>query len=659
MTFLHRPLLILALALPPLGAQPTRLELGKTVQAELGAGQTHQYTLTMGAGQFARIIVSLPRVATVMRISKSSQTQAPLALHWPGVAQSPAPLCLIARSTGEFRVELTAPLQLTSEKYSVTLETLKELPIVQKQAPRFVNGTVVFFDDKTFPSSLQGYDYDLSPSDTSPQSLQACNDFPKNAFEALMAGLGIKDRLMQANLLHEFVTATARYFVMGLRSQSESIDTFLEEELSIRREIMDRRGEGNVMETFGNLSYGKNKFEDAINYYGQALTIARELKHRASESRIMDSLGTAYRGLGKYQQSSDIYEQALEIRQGAGDRRGTGVTLIDLATVNSILGRYSKATSYLEQALAISRELKDPVGEVSSIVDMAGLYFDLGENHRSISYSEQALTMAIALKRRDLEARALSSLGSAFLNLGQPARAVHYFDRTFSAYQNTNNHLGRSMSVINLGEANLSLGNGEKAAQYCEDALIYARDIANRSRESMALACLGKIHTYLNHYDTAIDYYGKSLAIAREPQMRKLQADDLARLMLVWKSSDKPRLSIFYGKNAINVIQSIRSDNRSLSGELQQSFLKSNEKTYHALAELLNCREPGQFSGKSRTIYRDGDFLDPQDTNLTVSYADPAPTLTDPLNAAPAGLVLGGAATAEGAAIAGPIAAFP
>ena len=56
---------------------------------------------------------------------------------------------------------------------------------------------------------------------------------------------------------------------------------------------------------------------------------------------------------------------------------------------------------------------------------------------------------------------------------------------------------------------------------------------------------------------------------------------------------------------------------------------------------------------------RDGDFLDLQDTTLTASYADPAPTLTDPLNAAPAGLVLGGAPSAEGAAITSPIAAFP
>ena len=51
--------------------------------------------------------------------------------------------------------------------------------------------------------------------------------------------------------------------------------------------------------------------------------------------------------------------------------------------------------------------------------------------------------------------------------------------------------------------------------------------------------------------------------------------------------SARPRVATFYGKQAVNTMQSIRSDIRGLSQALQQSFLKSNEKPYHTLAELL------------------------------------------------------------------------
>ena len=121
MTFLYRPLLILALALPPLAAQLTRLELGRTVEAEWAAGQSHQYVVTMRAGQFARIVVSQPDFATVMKLSEPSQEGAPLELHWPGALLRPEPLSWIAKTAGDFQMELKLARPAATGKYSTTL----------------------------------------------------------------------------------------------------------------------------------------------------------------------------------------------------------------------------------------------------------------------------------------------------------------------------------------------------------------------------------------------------------------------------------------------------------------------------------------------------------------------------------------------------------
>ena len=53
------------------------------------------------------------------------------------------------------------------------------------------------------------------------------------------------------------------------------------------------------------------------------------------------------------------------------------------------------------------------------------------------------------------------------------------------------------------------------------------------------------------------------------------------------QASGQPRLAIFYGKQAVNTVQSIRSDNSGLSRDFQKSFLQGNEKPYHTLAEIL------------------------------------------------------------------------
>lgn len=59
--------------------------------------------------------------------------------------------------------------------------------------------------------------------------------------------------------------------------------------------------------------------------------------------------------------------------------------------------------------------------------------------------------------------------------------------------------------------------------------------------------------------------------------------------MRLWGGWGKqsPHLAIFYGKQAVNALQAIRSEIRGLDKNLRQSFLKSKEDTYLTLADLL------------------------------------------------------------------------
>lgn len=124
MKFLNCTLLILALG-ARLGAQPTRLELGKTVEAELAGGQSHQYVVAMSAGQFIQVVVSRPSFATVVRLSVPSQEGPLMELHWPGASLRPEPLSWIAKTNGDFQVELKPAGQAVIGKYSITLRELR------------------------------------------------------------------------------------------------------------------------------------------------------------------------------------------------------------------------------------------------------------------------------------------------------------------------------------------------------------------------------------------------------------------------------------------------------------------------------------------------------------------------------------------------------
>ena len=288
-----------------------------------------------------------------------------------------------------------------------------------------------------------------------------------------------------------------------------------------------------------------SQYEKAIGYYEHALVIAQEFKNRRVEARSLNNLGIAYRELSQYE----------------------------------------KAIGYFEQALAIFREAKDRGGESSALNNLGNAYGNLSQNEKEIEYFEQALAIARETKDRNSEGRALGSLGMAYRSLDQD-KSIGYFERALTVFREIKDRNGEGRALGNLGNAYRHLGQDEKAIGHLDQALAIAREVKNRDGEGRVLLSLGIAYFTLNQNEKAIRYYQQALAIGREIKTRDLEFGTLYRLMGFW-SSQNPRLAIFYGKQAVNTVQSIRFDIRGLGLDLQQSFSKHNETPYHVLAELL------------------------------------------------------------------------
>ena len=102
------------------------LELGKTLTGELAGGQSRQYTITAGSGQFLRVVVSRPGFATIMRLRGPVGQATLVELHWPETSSQRQSLRWIAKPAGRYRVELTADIQsAATEPYENKLEALR------------------------------------------------------------------------------------------------------------------------------------------------------------------------------------------------------------------------------------------------------------------------------------------------------------------------------------------------------------------------------------------------------------------------------------------------------------------------------------------------------------------------------------------------------
>jgi CHAT domain-containing protein/Tfp pilus assembly protein PilF len=583
-----------------LSAQTTRLELGKTVQDDLPGGQAHAYSVKLDPNQYLRAVVTPPSATLLIDLS-SPDGKKVLDVNTQDISGKPTRIIWIAQTAGEYRINVSATAQKTDRvHYEIKLEELRPARQVDEKRVEA---------ERVFRQGLaeQGkYKYD-----------RAILQFER----ALVLFRDLHNREREAD------TLTSAGSVYRDLSQNEKAFEYLGHALAIRREIKDRRGEGNTLINLANAHSRLSQGEKAIGCYKQALKIFRKVKDRGAEGAILNNLGAVYSALSQYEMAIDLFEKALAIKLEVKDRRGEGIArgnigmacvhlsqyeraivyldqaleiagetkdpyresiaLINLGVAYGGLSQYEKAIGYWERTLAIKRELKDRYGEEKVLSSLGEAYGQLNQVDKAIDYFEQALAIARDIKNRADEGLALNTLGNAYASLNQSEKAIGYLEQALAIARETKDRGGEGLALNNLGEAYANLSQYQKAIGYYEQALAIAREIKDRSGQGSTLLNTGDALYNLGQMDRAIGYYEQALGISRETKDRRHEAAELAGLMTAWNASGKPRLAIFYGKQAINTTQSVRSDIRGLSQDLQRSFLKGNEKPYHTLAELL------------------------------------------------------------------------
>ena len=169
----------------------------------------------------------------------------------------------------------------------------------------------------------------------------------------------------------------------------------------------------------------------------------------------------------------------------------------------------------------------------------------------------------------------------------QYQKAISYYEKALTINRKIEDAATEGRLLHELGDVYLQLKQYDKASSHYESALTIIQRTKERHHEAVILRSLGRTYESMSQHEKSASYLLRSVAISRKIKDRNCEALTLDLLMKTWKSADKSRLGVFYGKQAVNTIQSIRSDIRTLDQDLQKSYLKSIEYPYHTLAEIL------------------------------------------------------------------------
>ncbi len=372
----------------------------------------------------------------------------------------------------------------------------------------------------------------------------------------------------------------------SLNQYQKAIDYF-QQSLAIAREIKDRSGEGKALGNLGNAYASLGKYDKAIEFHLQFLAITKEIKDRLGEGKAFGNLGNAYYYLGKYDKAIELQLQKLAIAREIKDRLGEGQSLGNLGIAHYALGKYEKAIEFHLQFLAIAKEIKDRLSEGQSLGNLGNAYYALGKYEKAIEFQLQSLAITREIKDRLGEGQSLGGLGIAYDALRRYDKAIEFHLQFLAISREIKDRLGEGQSLGNLGSAYDALGKYDKAIEFQLQSLAIAREIKDRLGEGQSLGNLGSAYDALGKYDKAIEFHLQSLAIAREIKDRSSEGISLNNLGVAFQNLKQPELAILFYKQSINVTESIRQDIKKLNKEEQKSYLKTVEKTYRRLADLL------------------------------------------------------------------------
>jgi CHAT domain-containing protein/Tfp pilus assembly protein PilF len=373
--------------------------------------------------------------------------------------------------------------------------------------------------------------------------------------------------------------------LMALGQPDRALES-LNRALAVSRLAGDPSSEAMTLVGIGTVDSVTGQKQKALEAHNQALEMFRAGGDRAGEALALNSIGSTYIALGERQKAIDSFNQALPLYRGLGNRDGEATTLGNLGVACFYLGEWQKARDFYNEALSIYVQLSDRAGGANMLTSIGTGYLVLGESEKALEYYGRALPLYRSLSNQYGAANVLNNIGFAYGKMGEWQKALEPLQQALALDNAIGDRPHQADTLTILSAAYDAVGEKQKALDVLNQALPIRREVGDLQGEAATLDQLGVVYNDLGQSQKAQESLQQALPLAREVGNPIQESQVLNDLMLSVKST-QPALAVFYGKQAVNLLQQLRGNIQGLDQGLQTSFLVSKEDYYHGLADLL------------------------------------------------------------------------
>lgn len=349
-----------------------------------------------------------------------------------------------------------------------------------------------------------------------------------------------------------------------------------------------------ALNTKGSLEIARGETETALETWKQAEDTYNRAGNETGKLGSKINQAQALQALGQYRRAKTILEQLVDELQSQPDSLLKVDGLQSLGVALQTIGDLEQSKEILEQSWAISQELNANADTSAAIFSIGNIARDLQEYDVAFAYYQEAAKRAEdGILKLQINLNQLS----LFLETKQEEAALVLIPEIESGLSSLSPSRSAIYARVNLAESmmkmgNTKMGNGEiiarkKVDQLLATAVQQARQIKDKRAEAYSLNQLGKLYEQTKQWDNAKDLTQQALQIAQELDAADISARAAWQLGRILKEDGDINGAIAAYGNAINNLQSLRSDLVAINPEIQFNFKENVEPVYREFVSLL------------------------------------------------------------------------
>jgi tetratricopeptide (TPR) repeat protein len=276
------------------------------------------------------------------------------------------------------------------------------------------------------------------------------------------------------------------------------------------------------------------------------------------------------------------------------DRDGEGLALFAASQAALALGDRQAAFRFAKEAVPLFTNNRHKWWQARFYNHMGLLGTSVGEREYSVKFYWLSLRIYKELDDFDGAIPVINNIGRHFEEGGEYEKALEMFNLTLRYIDGgaldvrLSEEANRGLVLNNIAGVYLKQGKTAESLETYERALALHRN-ANLPRAAMStINNIGTVYYKTGDYEKARDRFNQALLLNRLVGDKPVEALTLMNLMSVLHRTGNSREAVFFGKQAINLYQWMRSNIRGFGDKYtEKTYLRTIENDYRALTDIL------------------------------------------------------------------------